>query len=260
MAEENKKYAYLPEDLLAKMLDNSSKTAQQLTQIFDLNDSAIQESRDILQKGKFINECLEGESTNSIMAADGASIIEHKTSADIILSLAVGIDGLSSENSSQWAKKARQFQEWQTVLPHHVANTRLAQGIMFLMELNVLSENDREIRIMDGSHLTVILKLNSLLSANDDDKASNPYVDALKSFLKESYEKIIPDIPNIIDNAFSNESIIALTKYSSSREIIDSLLSDLKIQSDDKVLMSSILKEKSIHKAYAFWSIKGRER
>ena len=50
----------------------------------------------------------------------------------------------------------KQHQQWQTILPHHVANPRLAQGIMFLMELSILTGNDREIRIMDGSHITMI--------------------------------------------------------------------------------------------------------
>ena len=111
------------------------------------------------------------------------------------------------------------------------------------MELSILAENDRKIRIMDGSHLTTILKLNSLLSANDAEAADQPYVKALSNFLQINYEKIIPDIPDIIRSAFSNDAIIGLTKYSSSREIIDTLLSGLEINADDKVFMSIILSE-----------------
>ena len=96
---------------------------------------------------------------------------------------------------------------------------------------------------MDGSHLTTILKLNSLLSANDQDAADQPYVKSLSDFLHENYEKVIPDIPDIIHNAFSDDAVIGLTKYSSSREIIDTLLHDLNIKADDKVFMSIILKE-----------------
>ena len=124
------------------------------------------------------------------MAADGANIIEHKTSADIILAIAVGVDGLSDSDSTTWPANARQYQQWQDALPHHVANSRLSQGIMFLMELSILAENDRKIRIMDGSHLTTILKLNSLLSANDAEAADQPYVKALSNFLQINYEKL----------------------------------------------------------------------
>ena len=93
------------------------------------------------------------------------------------------------------------------------------------------------------SHLTMILKLNSLLSANDQDAADKPYVTELSGFLNKSYRKIIPDIPDMIKQAFSDESIIGLTKYSSSREIIDSFLRELNIRADDKVFMSKVLKE-----------------
>ncbi|MDE0513814.1 MAG: DNA double-strand break repair nuclease NurA [Gammaproteobacteria bacterium] len=243
MTEQHKDYAYLPEDLLLQMLEKTPETAKQLASTVELNDKQADKAREILHKREIIQTCPDGEYTSSIMAADGANIIEHKTSADILLAIAVGVDGLSDEESTAWPADARQYQQWQTVLPHHVANPRLSQGIMFLMELSILAENDREIRIMDGSHLTTILKLNSLLSANDDDAADQPYVQSLSDFLHENYQKVIPDIPDIIRNAFSDDAVIGLTKYSSSREIIDTVLHELDIKADDKVFMSMILNE-----------------
>lgn len=236
-------YAYLPEDLLLQMLEQAPETAQQLANSVELNDSQLEIARNSLMDEGLIQECSPGDHAFSIMAADGANIIEHKTSADILLSLAVGVDGLGKDVSKEWAPSGRQYQQWQAALPHHVANPRLAQGIMFLMELSVLAEADREIRIMDGSHLTTILKLNSLLSAKDNENADMPYVNALRNFLYKNYEKIIPDIPDIITKAFSDDSIIGLTKYSSSREIIDSRLTALEIKADDKIFMSSLLKQ-----------------
>jgi hypothetical protein len=177
------------------------------------------------------------------MAADGAVIIEKKTSSDILLALAVGVEGLKANDSDSWSPSGQQYYQWQTVLPHHVANPRLAQGIMFLMELSILARADHEVRIMDGTHLTMILKLNSLLSAHDDEFADESYVKALEDFLKDRYQKIIPDIPDIIKDAFSDPAIIGLAKYSSSREIIDSLLKDLNILMDDKIFLSFILHE-----------------
>lgn len=239
----NKSYAYLPEDLLLQMLEKAPETAKQLAASVESNDKQVEEARKIMETQDLIKTCSSGDSTQSIMAADGANIIEHKTSADIILAIAVGVDGLSENKSAVWPMKARQYQQWQAALPHHVANPRLAQGIMFLMELSILAENDRELRIMDGSHLTTILKINSLLSANDQDAADQPYVNSLSDFLQTNYQKVIPDIPDIVRNAFSNDAIIGLTKYSSSREIIDTLLQSLEIKADDKVFMSVALKE-----------------
>ena len=240
----HKRYAYLPEDLLQQMLEQAPKTAEQLAGNIRLDDAQVDEVRGILVDEGFILQCdEEGDITESVMAADGANIIERKTSSDVILAISVGIDGLSKEISTHWPSEARQYQQWQTALPHHVANPRLSQGVMFLMELTTLAETDREIRIMDGSHLTTILKLNSLLSANDQDAADQPYVEALSGFLRDSYKKVIPDIPDMISHAFSNESIISLTKYTSSREIIDSRLKNFDIKADDKTFMSTLLNE-----------------
>ena len=240
---EQKHYAYLPEDLLNQMLEQAPQTAKQLAETIKINDKETIEARKKLENNHLIEICPKGDISNSIMASDGANIVERKESADIILAIAVGVDGLSEKDSTVWPHQAKQYQQWQSILPHHVANPRLSQGIMFLMELSILTENDRDIKIMDGSHITMILKLNSLLTANDQDLADKPYVTALSDFLKKSYEKIIPDIPDMIKRAFSNETIISLTKYSSSREIIDSYLSGLNIKADDKAFMTKVLKE-----------------
>ena len=239
---EHKNYAYLPEDLLLQMLNKSQDTARKLAENIAVNDAQVEQARGILENKQFIKQVSDGDETSSIMATDGANIVDRKTGSDVILAIAVGVDGLSDTPSTKWPANARQYQQWQDALPHHVANPRLVQGIMFLMEMSILAENDREIRIMDGSHLTVILKLNSLLSANDSEAADIPYVRSLSDFLKENYNKVIPDIPNIIKDAFTNDRIIGLTKYSSSREIIDSLLIDLDIRADDKIFMSDVLR------------------
>ena len=240
---EHKSYAYLPEDLLSQMLEKAPQTAKQLAEIIKINDNEAIEARKKLEEKHLIEVCRTGDISTSIMASDGANIVERKESADILLAIAVGVDGLSKKDSAFWPKDSKQHQQWQSILPHHVANPRLSQGIMFLMELSILTGTDREIRIMDGSHVTMILKLNSLLSANDQDAANRPYVIALSDFLKNSYKKIIPDIPDMIAQAFSNDSIISLTKYSSSREIIDSYLKELSIKADDKAFMFKVLKE-----------------
>ena len=243
MSSEQKSYAYLPEDLLTQMLDQAPQTAQHLSEMIRINDEEKIKAREKLEADGLIEICPAGDFTNSIMASDGADIIERKESADIIMAIAVGVDGLSETDSVTWPKESNQYQQWQSILPHHVANPRLSQGIMFLMELSVLTGTDRQIRIMDGSHVTMILKINSLLSANDQEAADKPYVIALSDFLRKSYGKIIPDIPDMIKQAFSNEAIISLTKYSSSREIIDGHLGELNIKADDKAFLAKVLKE-----------------
>ena len=84
MMEEHKSYAYLPEDLLVQMLEKTPGTAKQLATSIELNDEQAGGARKILEEQNFIQTCPDGEHTSSIMAADGANIIEHKTSADIL--------------------------------------------------------------------------------------------------------------------------------------------------------------------------------
>ena len=71
---------------------------------------------------------------------------------------------------------------------------RLCQGVMFMMELSVLAGADYEIRIMDGAHFTPILKINSMLTAKEEN-AGAQYADALREFLGETYKKPSPTFP-----------------------------------------------------------------
>jgi hypothetical protein len=160
----------------------------------------------------------------------------------LILSVAVGVEGLTEDKNKDWGEGKNQYYQWQTVLPHGEANARLAQGVMFLMELSVLAGCDHEIRIMDGTHFTPILKVNSMLSAKEE-QASTEYINGLREFLGDTYEKLIPDIPDIITSAFNNDAIIALAKYNSSQDVINSYLSDCGINLDDKTFFSLGLDE-----------------
>ena len=107
MTAEYKSYAYLPEDLLNQMLENAPRIAKQLAANIELNDGQKNKAREIMEKERIIQICPDGDCTSSIMAADGANIIEHKTSADIILAIAVGVDGLSDSDSTTWPANAR---------------------------------------------------------------------------------------------------------------------------------------------------------
>ena len=82
------------------MLENAPRIAKQLAANIELNDGQKNKAREIMEKERIIQICPDGDCTSSIMAADGANIIEHKTSADIILAIAVGVDGLSDSDST----------------------------------------------------------------------------------------------------------------------------------------------------------------
>lgn len=240
---ENKNYAYLPDDLLVRILEKIPNTVDKMNHMFDTQEEPIVKGIEALRKKGLIYKLTNNEFSSSLIAVDGSNILEKMTGTDILLAIGVGVEGLSEDKTIEWGERKNQYYSWQTVLPHGEANARLIQGIMFLMESSVLAQSEHEIRIMDGSHLNPIIKINSMLSASDEN-AGKEYCEALKEFLKETYNKIIPDIPDIISSALSNDHIVAMVKYSSSRDILESHLKEYKdIRLDDKTFFSLGLNE-----------------
>lgn len=235
-------YAHLPEELLGKILENVPNTVQKMNDLFDIQDEPIQKGIEELKSKGFIKKNDTKEFSKSLIAVDGGVVLEKMTGTDILLAVAVGVEGLSEDAGAGWDNQGNQYYQWQTVLAHDEANARLCQGVMFLMELSVLANAKHEIRIMDGTHFTPLIKINSLLSAKEE-RAGPQYTEALKDFLKETYEKIIPDIPDIVKAALQDEKIIAIAKYSSSRDVIDAFLANKKIKVDDRTFFSLALNE-----------------
>ena len=235
-------YAHLPEELLGKILEAVPTTVDKMNSMFDVHDEPIQEGINSLRQKGMILSLSTFNYTDSLIAVDGGNILEKMTGNDILLAVAVGVEGLTQDTSGGWEENKNQYYQWQTVLPHDEATPRLCQGVMFLMELSVLANASHKIRIMDGTHFTPLLKINSMLSALDE-KAGDQYVNALRDFLRETYNKIIPDIPDIVKAAFNDSEIIAIAKYSSSTDILDSYLKNIDVSLDDKTFFSLGLNE-----------------
>jgi len=240
--EQNSGYAHLPDELLVKILDDVPQTVQRMNSMFDVQEEPLNEAMKTLRDTGKVKVLSSTEFSRSLIAVDGSNVIEKMTGTDILLAMAVGVEGLSSDPTIEWGEKGNQYYQWHTVLPHGDANARLAQGVMFLMELSVLAQAKHDVRIMDGNHFTSILKINSLLSAKEEN-AGKEYTDALRDFLRQTYNKIIPDIPEIIRGALADEGIVAMAKYSSSRDVLDSLFGNLNIKVDDKTFFSLGLKQ-----------------
>jgi len=238
----NRNYAHLPDELLAKILEHVPSTVSKMNSMFDIQDGPILQGVKKLKDDGKIAKLHTSEYSTSVIAVDGSWVLEKMTGSDLLLAVAVGVEGLTEDKSKDWGEDKNQYYQWQTVLSHNEANARLGQGVMFLMELSVLAGAEHEIRIMDGAHFTSILKINSMLSAKEEN-AGDEYAQALRDFLRDTYKKVIPDIPDIIKATFNDENIIALVKYSSSRDVIDAFLSSSDIKVDDKTFFSLGLDE-----------------
>lgn len=235
-------YAHLPDELLVRILNHTPETVAKMNQMFNIQDEPIKNAIKGLREMGKTTKLSSSEYSQSVIAADGGNILERMTGSDLLLAVAVGVEGLTEDTSTSWGADKNQYYQWQTVMSHNEANARLIQGVMFLMELSVLANAEYEIRIMDGAHFASIIKINNMLSAGEEN-AGGEYADALKEFLHTTYNKIIPDIPDIIHAAFNNDKIIALAKYSSSRDLLDSILKQYKITVDDKTFFSLALAE-----------------
>ncbi len=242
LSDEDRNYAHLPDELLVKILEHVPVTVEKMNKMFDIQDEPIKKGVAFLRQAGMTSKVSTTEHSASLIAADGSIILERMTGSDLLLAVAVGVEGLLEDKTKSWGEEGNQYYQWQTVLSHNEANARLGQGVMFLMELSVLANAQHEIRIMDGTHFSSIIKINSMLSAKDDG-VGEEYSQALRDFLKETYKKIIPDIPDIITAAFNDDRIIALAKYSSSRDVIDAFLKAFDIKIDDKTFFSLALDE-----------------
>ena len=234
-------YAHLPEDLIQKMLEAVPYTVEKMEKMLGAQDEPIEAGIRACRNRNLICQLNPvTPSINSIMAADGGQVIERMSGMDLLLAVAVGVEGLHNPEGDGWKANRNQYEQWQTVMPHDEATPRLCQGAMFLMEIGVLAGATHEIRIMDGAHFTPLLKINSMLSAREE-HAGEEYVAALRGFLFQTYRKIIPDIPDMISDALNDQGIIAIAKYSSSRDILDSHVRDADINGislDDKTFFA----------------------
>ena len=207
-------YCDLPESLISRILDSSKNKVEKLNQIYNNQLKPLEKSIEILRKETDLIQGLpEGDHTESVIAVDGGRVINKHHGINTCLAVAVGVEGFNSKPSKGWEP---QYDSWNEVLLHDENSDRLCQGLMSLLELNVLAKAPHEIKIMDGTHFTPLLSIKKLLNISEE-KQSPEYIKILQAFFKDRKTP-----PELIDNILKDKSIIALPKYSSSKDIIES--------------------------------------
>ena len=235
--------AELPGELLHEILNNTDAVAETISDLLSVNQDQLARWAQKLHEDGLIRDINQADkSPASVMAVDGSCISEKMTAADLLIAVAVGVEGATPKMTPQIELMGNQYHAWSRVLSHEEYNTKLLQGVMHLMEMIILSDSENQIVIMDGSHITPIIKINSLLSAKEEG-AGEEYVQALREFLKTKFNRIIPDIPDIFRRVFTDKRIISITKYNSSKDFIDGvahLSGETKL--DDKAFFSLVLR------------------
>jgi len=165
----------------------------------------------------------------TICGVDGGYAVERTAAIDLVLGVAVGVEGLS-QATTQW--DGTQYQWWTHVSKHDLESERLGRGVMVAQELAILTHAPHELRILDGSHLTLVIQLNSALTMLSDE---------LRAEARRVWGRL--ETPTALADAASSPTVIAMPKYDSSRVIADQLERRLgeQIPGDDKYLLGLLL-------------------
>jgi hypothetical protein len=221
-------YARLPEDLLQDLLQGAETVVQQVSDLLAPAIDRHEALRAALEDLGLVRRYSQTD-PETICGVDGGYAVERTAAVDLVLSVAVGVEGLSQE-TTQW--DGTQYQWWTHVSKHDLESERLGRGVMVAQELAILSNAPHQLRILDGSHLTLVIQLNSSLTMYSQD---------LRREARRVWDRL--DTRTTLREVAQSSTIIAMPKYDSSRVIADQLERRLgeEIPGDDKYLLGLLL-------------------
>lgn len=174
---------------------------------------------------------MESVRSPTVAAVDGGLAIERSIGADTVLVVAVGVEGLTNEEQNRhW--HGVQHLHWQTVIAHEggESSRRFALGVMAALELEILASAPHDVVILDGSHLTPVIGLNSMLSM-----MNNAWGDVAARVLTQH------DTTARLSEVLSRPSVVAMVKYDASRDLTQTWLSSFENVHDDRTVMTMLL-------------------
>ena len=221
-------YARLPEDLLRDLLGGADQIVDDVNTLLAPAMDNRRVLRNALEDLDLVRRYAVGDS-KSLCGVDGGFAVERTSAVDLLLSVAVGVEGLRGETQN-W--DSTQYQWWSSVRPHDHQSERLARGIMVAQELAIIAAAPHTFRILDGSHLTLVIQLNTALTAFDEK-------------IRAEAERVWTELGTVdaLHRVSSDPSVIAMPKYDSSRVLVELLerATRLDLPGDDKQLMSILL-------------------
>jgi hypothetical protein len=222
-------YARLPEDLLRDLLDGVPAVVEKAKELLGSSLDRKDELREALEQLGLVKTYNSVE-TASVCGVDGGYAVERTAACDLVLSVAVGVEGHSA-TTTDW--DGTQYEWWSDVDKHDLEAERLARGVMVAQELAILAGAPHQWRILDGSHLTPVIQLNSALTTISD-------------AVGVKARKVWADLKTVEALGFmaSDQRVIAMPKYDSSRTIVDQLEVQLgeEVNGDDKLVLGLLLK------------------
>ena len=223
-------YARLPEDFLRDLLEGADGVVDAVVDLL----VPVLDARDRLRQGLIdlgLIRTFHGIEPSSIAGVDGGFVVERTSAIDLSLVVAVGVEGLGP-STTLW--DSTQYEWWTNVTRHEVDADRLARGVMVASEIAILGNAPHRFRILDGSHLTLVIQLNSALSSESHE---------IRAEARRVWERL--DTADGLMNACSDLEVVAMPKFDSSQTIAKRLEAHLglSLQADDKYLMGLVLEE-----------------
>jgi hypothetical protein len=221
-------YARLPEDLLRDLLQGTDTVVAEVADLLAPALDRRERLREAVEELGLVRR-YEEAATKTICGVDGGYAVERTAAVDLVLGVAVGVEGLSQE-TTEWG--GTQYQWWTHVSNHALDSERLGRGVMVAQELAILTQAPHDLRILDGSHLTLVIQLNSALTM---------FSGELRAEARRVWERL--STIDALTDAATSPRVIAMPKYDSSRVIADELERKLgeRIPGDDKYLMGLLL-------------------
>ena len=216
------------EDLLRDLLAGAGDVVDQVASLL----APILDARDRLRRGLLdlnLIRTFQAVTPSTIAGVDGGFAVERTSAVDLSLAVAVGVEGLGP-TTTIW--DSTQYEWWTQVARHDVDAERLARGVMVAEEIAILQGAPHRFSILDGSHLTLVIQLNSALSSESRD---------IRAEARRVWTRL--RTAEGLASVCSTPSIVAMPKYDSSRTIAGCLESHLgtSIPGDDKYLMGLVL-------------------
>ena len=153
-------YARLPEDLLRDLLEGTPEVVQKVKALLGSALDRKEQLRTALEELDLVRSYSPSPVT-PVCGIDGGFAVERTAACDLLLCVAVGVEGLSVQ-TTEWS--GTQYEWWAHVDKHDIEAERLARGVMVAQELSLLLKAPHQHKILDGSHLTPVIQINSALT------------------------------------------------------------------------------------------------
>ena len=230
-------YADLPDEVLQTVLAKTAEVADAVRGLFSRVDERRDAMRDMLLSSGRIRrtDALPFVAAPPVAAIDGGAAIEKSIGTDTALAVAVGIEGLTDAPIGHWT--GVQYAAWQKTLPHEGDDTaRTCRGAMTALELSVARCAPHDVVLLDGSHLTPVIALNSMLSVGNE---------ALRHEIAEVVTR--HETADALAEVMASPRCVAVVKYDSSRDLSHTWLPpDVRgpgLGLDDRTTMTLLLQE-----------------